>query len=242
MRERRVSVIIPALNEAGIIENTLRALQTCRARAHEVIVVDGGSTDGTAELARPLADKVLHAARGRALQMNEGARQARGDILLFLHADTLLPDDADWLICWAMSCHPERGWGRFDIRLSGRHPLLRLVEHGITLRSAVTGIATGDQAIFVTRELFEAVGGFDPIPLMEDVALSRKLLVHARPCRLRAPVRSSSRRWEEHGILRTVVLMWRLRLAYFFGADPAELTKTYYAELTKTYYNPAGNS
>ncbi len=222
----RISIVVPALNEAGGIRASLAALQPLRARGHEVIVVDGGSTDGTMELAAPLADRVVAAARGRAVQQNAGAAAASGDILLFLHADTTLPQGADALVLDGLR-RSGRGWGRFDVRLSGRHPLLRVVERMIGLRSRLSGIATGDQAIFVRREWFRRAGGFPELPLMEDVAITRALKRLGPPLPLRARVTTSSRRWEERGIVRTILLMWRLRWAYFLGADPADLARRY---------------
>lgn len=227
MPEPRLSVIVPALNEAASIGETLRALRPLRARGHEVIVADGGSADGTPALAAPLADRVVASERGRARQQNAGAAAARGGVLLFLHADTRLPPDADALILAGLE-RSGRGWGRFDVRLSGRHPALRVIERMIGLRSRLSGIATGDQAIFVAREAFDRVGGFPEIPLMEDVALSKALnSAIGPPLCLRETVVTSSRRWETRGIARTVVLMWRLRFAYWRGADPAELAKRY---------------
>jgi rSAM/selenodomain-associated transferase 2 len=222
----RISIIVPALNEAPGIAETLRALQPLRARGHQVVVVDGGSTDGTAELAHPLSDRVIASERGRAAQQNAGAAAAAGGVLLFLHADTLLPPDADRLVLDGLTASG-RGWGRFDVRLSGRHPLLRVVERMIGWRSRVSGIATGDQAIFVRRDWFRRAGGFPRIPLMEDVALSRALRRMGPPLCLREPVLTSSRRWEERGVVRTVLLMWRLRLEYALGADPARLAEKY---------------
>jgi rSAM/selenodomain-associated transferase 2 len=215
------------LNEAGTIESCLRALTRLRARGAEVIVVDGGSADATAALAAPLCDCVLSAPRGRAVQMNAGAAQARGDVLLFLHADTALPPDADRLVLDGLHASGRR-WGRFDVRLSGARPLLRAVERAMNWRSRLTGIATGDQALFVERVLFARVGGFPDLPLMEDIELSARLRRQGRPLCLRARVVTSSRRWDQHGVLRTILLMWRLRLAYFFGADPSALVRLYY--------------
>ncbi len=222
----RLSIIIPALNEAAGIAETLSALQPFRARGVEVIVVDGGSSDATIERARPLADRVLGAPRGRAVQMNAGAAAASGDALLFLHADTILPPDADGLVLYGLS-GTGRAWGRFDIAIDGGNPLLRLVSGMMNWRSQITGIATGDQAIFVTREAFAAAGGYPDIPLMEDIALSKRLKRIGRPLCLAARARTSGRRWTRRGTIRTIVLMWQLRFAYWRGADPAALAMRY---------------
>ena len=222
----RLSIIIPVLNEPAVIGAALNALAPFRARGAEVIVVDGGSADDTAARATPLADRVISSARGRAIQMNAGAAGAGGDVLLFLHADTRLPPGADALIGEGLA-HAQRAWGRFDVTIDGRHPLLPLVARLMNARSRLTGIATGDQAMFVTRDVFSAAGGFPAIALMEDIALSARLKRISAPLCLRARVTTSGRRWESHGVLRTILLMWRLRLAYFFGAKPEELAGRY---------------
>jgi rSAM/selenodomain-associated transferase 2 len=214
-------VIVPALNEAAGIAAALQALAPLRARGHEVIVVDGGSADATRDIAAPLADRVLGARRGRALQMNAGAAVAGGDALLFLHADTRLPELADRLVMDALR---KRNWGRFDVRLQSTRASLRVVAAAMNLRSRLTGIATGDQAIFVRREAF---AGFPEIALMEDVAFSKAMKRVSPPACLRARVTTSARRWERNGVLRTVLLMWRLRLAYFLGASPERLARRY---------------
>ena len=221
----RLSIIIPCLNEADTIVDALEALAPLREHGHEVIVVDAGDDD-TAERAAPLADHVLQAPRGRAVQMNRGADVATGSVLLFLHADTRLPAKAERAIREGMAATGLE-WGRFDVRLSGQQPLLRIVETLMNWRSRLTAIVTGDQALFVSRDLFRAVGGYPEIPLMEDIALSELLKRHGRPLCLHERVLTSSRRWEQGGILRTVLLMWWLRLRYFFGADPALLARVY---------------
>jgi rSAM/selenodomain-associated transferase 2 len=222
----KLSVIVPALDEGDRIAATLDALANLRALGVEVIVVDGGSRDATVQRARLRADRVIPAPRGRASQMNAGAEKATGDVLLFLHADTRLPSDTDHVVLNALA-RSGSAWGRFDVKIEGRHPLLAVVGALMNLRSRLTGIATGDQAIFVKRDTFQAVGGFPAIELMEDIALCKRLKRVGRPLCLRQRVVTSGRRWEEHGVIRTMVLMWRLRLAYFFGADPAELARQY---------------
>ena len=226
-----LSIIIPVLDEAGSIEATLAALAACRALGAELIVVDGGSVDATRALACPHADAVLDSPRGRAAQMNAGARASGGAVLLFLHADTVLPDGAMQAVIEGLS-QANRMWGRFDVTIAGKAPLLGLVAWMMNARSRLTGIATGDQAIFARREEFEAVGGFPPIPLMEDVALSRALRRRSPPLCLRERVVTSGRRWERQGTLRTILLMWRLRLAYALGADPHRLARLYDVERT----------
>jgi len=224
----RLSIIVPALNEADTIGGLLADLAPFRTAGAEVILVDGGSSDGTPERAAAHVDRVLPTEKGRAAQMNAGARVAVGDLLWFLHADTRVPADAAAALqdAWAGGAR----WGRFDVRLSGRHFLLRLVERGMNIRSRLTGIATGDQGIFVTRAAFEQAGGFPPLVLMEDIALSTALRRLARPACLRVRLITSSRRWEEGGVLRTVLLMWRLRLAYALGADPTRLARRYHRD------------
>ena len=221
-----LSIIVPCLNEAEGIAGTVSALAPLRSRGAEVIVVDGGSSDGTVERAAPHADFVISARRGRASQVNAGAARARGEVLLFLHADTRLPESADALIVEGLR-RLRRGWGRFDVAISGSHPLLRVVAWLMNTRSRLTGIATGDQAIFATRSLFTAAGGYPDIALMEDIALCKRLKRFGPPLCLRHRVTASGRRWEQHGVVRTILLMWRLRLAYWLGADPRNLAVRY---------------
>ena len=185
-----------------------------------------GSSDDTVAIAREFADRVLDSARGRARQMNAGAAVASGDVLLFLHADTRLPEQADVLITQALG-NDKTSWGRFDVRLSGGQFMLRVVETLMNWRSRISSIATGDQAIFVRRAVFAQVGSYPDIPLMEDIALCKLLKRAARPVNLPAQVVTSSRRWEQRGILRTIVFMWRLRLAYALGASPQRLAQLY---------------
>ena len=222
-----ISVVIPVLDEADGIARTLRPLQALRGHDIEVIVVDGGSRDGTRHAAHSLCDRFLDAPRGRARQMNAGAGAAGGHVLLFLHADTRLPSGWSRMVRDALE---GRGceWGRFDVQLDGTYPMLRVVERAMNLRSRLSGMATGDQAIFVTRSAFRTAGGFPEIALMEDIALSRTLRARSRPICLRAAVITSSRRWERNGIARTILLMWRLRLQYAFGADPEKLARLYH--------------
>jgi rSAM/selenodomain-associated transferase 2 len=222
----KLSIIVPVLNEGEGIGGALDALADLRALGTEVVVVDGGSRDATIQRARLRADRVIVAPRGRARQMNAGVEKAAGDVLLFLHADTRLPADVDHVVLNGLE-RSGRVWGRFDVRIDSRHPLLFAVARLMNLRSRLTGIATGDQAIFARRDAFHAAGGFPDIPLMEDIALAKRLKRISRPLCLRECVVTSGRRWETNGVLKTIVLMWRLRLAYFFGADPNELARQY---------------
>lgn len=226
-----LSIVIPVLNEAPTIVEALQRLQPLRQRGVEVVLVDGGSRDATIDLAQPFVDRLVLARCGRAVQMNAGAEAARGDLLLFLHADTVLPDGADGDIENALA--RDDVWGRFDVIIDGRHAMLAIVAWSMNLRSRLTGIATGDQAMFMHRDAFTAVGGFPVIPLMEDIALSRALKRLGRPACLRQRVTTSGRRWQQHGVFRTILLMWWLRLAFFLGADPSDLAMRY-------GYGPAG--
>ena len=221
-----ISVIVPAIDEAETIEAMLATLAPLRARGSEVIVVDGGSRDDTAERATAGATRVIHARPGRAAQMNAGAAVATGELLWFLHADTKV--DEPVLAAMEAAAHdPGVSWGRVGVRLDSWRPLLRLTAVLMNIRSRLTGIATGDQGIFVRRVLFDRIGGFPEQPLMEDVEISARLKVHAAPRCLPTGLTTSARRWERHGVIRTILLMWSLRLAYWRGADPAELAARY---------------
>lgn len=221
-----LSIVVPVLNEAAGIAGTLEALAPLRARGAEVIVVDGGSRDATVAIATPLADRVIDGPRGRARQMNAGAQQASAARLLFLHADTRLPEHADALVVAALDAHP-LAWGRFDVVIEGRSRMLPVIAALMNRRSRWTGIATGDQAMFMTRAAFEAAGGFPDQPLMEDIELSKRLKRLRAPACLRERVTTSGRRWEQRGVWRTIVLMWRLRLLYALGVSADRLAPWY---------------
>lgn len=221
-----ISIIIPTLNEGQVIESCLRQLSGMRCRGHEVVVVDGGSDDDTLDRARPLADIVTQHKKGRARQMNAGAELASGEIYLFLHADTLLPVEADKMILECVELYSDC-WGRFDVKLSGTHWLFRVIGFLMNSRTRITGIVTGDHGIFVSRKWFDTIGGYEEIDLMEDISLSKRLKKLGHPVNLKASVITSSRRWEENGILRTTYKMWRLRLAYAIGVNPDHLVTQY---------------
>ena len=226
----RLSIVIPVLNEAECLPGLLEHLASLRVRDSEVIVVDGGSEDDSRQAALRAGALVIHGDRGRARQMNAGAAVAQGDVLLFLHADTKLPPSAEQAIGAAIRrggrIH-EYAWGRFDVCIAGRSFMLRMVSSLMNWRSRLTGIATGDQAMFMTRRAFESVGGFPDQPLMEDVELSKRLLALSKPICLSDRVVTSGRRWEAHGVWKTIWLMWRLRWAYWRGTDAAELARLY---------------
>lgn len=225
----RLSLIIPVLNEGKTLNSFLLRLQTYRSRGHEIILVDGGSSDGSLALGDGLVDRQLRSPPGRARQMNRGAAAATGELLLFLHADTELPAEADCLINHGLAdCG--RDWGWFDARLDNRAPAYRLIGSLMSLRARLTRVATGDQALFVRRSLFESLGGFPDIPLMEDIAISKRLRQQGKPLVLASPVVTSSRHWRRRGLLRTVLLMWSLRLQYFLGVSPERLHRRYYPE------------
>ncbi len=218
-------VVMPVLNEAQAIEATLQALAPLRQCGARVVVVDGGSEDDTMAKARPHADAVISAPRGRAAQMNAGAALGWGEVLLFLHADTTLPDGADERLLQALT--QGHLWGRFDVRIAGRHRMLAVVATMMNLRSRWTGIATGDQAMFMRREVFAQLGGFAPLPLMEDIDMSRRLRGLGAPACLRERVITSGRRWEQRGVWRTMALMWRLRWRYWRGESAHALAQDY---------------
>ena len=225
MNAARLSIVVPVLDEAAGIVASLDALAPLRARGHEVIVVDGGSRDDTVARCAGRADALIEAPRGRARQMNAGAARAQGELLLFLHADTTLPARADAAIAQAVAGGAL--WGRFDVKIEGRSMMFPLIAALMNRRSRWSGIATGDQAMFVERALFERIGGFSGQPLMEDIELSRRLRRIGRPACLRERVLTSGRRWEQRGVWRTIVLMWRLRWHYWRGASPEVLAKAY---------------
>jgi len=224
--DARISIIMPVLNEAGSLPATLRSAQALRAQGAELIVVDGGSDDETLPLCHGLADQVLQSPRGRARQMNTGACAASGEILLFVHADTTLPANALARVAEHLSSR-RHAWGRFDVDIAGRAALLPVIARLMNLRSRWTGIATGDQAIFVRRDVFEAIGGYPDQPLMEDIELSRRLLRRSRPACVAARATTSGRRWEQRGVWTTIALMWRLRLLYWLGVPAERLASAY---------------
>jgi rSAM/selenodomain-associated transferase 2 len=223
---RALSIIVPVLDEEARIGTALSALAPLRARGAEVIVADGGSRDRTVEIALALCDRVIEAPRGRGAQMNAGAAAATGAVLLFLHADVSLPPDTDALVLDGLR-DTGRQWGRFDVRIEGESPLLPVISWSMNWRSRLTGIATGDQAMFATRAAFDAAGGFPEIALMEDIVLSTRLKAIGLPLCLTARVVASGRRFDERGAIRMMLLMWRLRLEFWLGMPPATLARRY---------------
>ncbi len=221
--ERQLSIIVPVLNEGATAEACLKQLDAWRCYA-EVIVVDGGSVDDTAELAGLHADQLVSSERGRAVQQNAGAAAAAGDHLLFLHADTQLQIEPGRFLD-ALGDTPD--WGFFEVALNGSDWRFRIIEWFMCRRSRMSSVATGDQCLFVKRSVFNELGGFSEIPLMEDIDMSKRLRATGRPLVMTPPVLTSSRRWERNGVLRTVWLMWSLRLRYWLGASPLDLAKRY---------------
>jgi rSAM/selenodomain-associated transferase 2 len=221
----KLSVIVPVINEEMNLSRIAGCLRSVIEQGHEVIIVDGGSTDNTLTIAYDISDTVIISKKGRALQMNNGASVASGDVVLFLHADTLLPENVAEIISDVYV--GENFWGRFDVRLSNEKYVYRLIECMMNMRSSLTSIVTGDQAMFFEKNLFDRIGGFPEIALMEDVEISRQLKKISKPVRLKSKVVTSSRRWETNGVVATVLLMWKLRLYYFFGVSPEKLSQMY---------------
>ena len=221
----KLSVIVPVLNEEVNLSRISSSLRSVIEQGHEVIIVDGGSNDNTLTIAYEITDTVIISKKGRALQMNSGASIASGKVVLFLHADTLLPENVAEII--SAACVGENFWGRFDVRLSNNKYVYRLIECMMNMRSSLTSIGTGDQAIFIEKGLFDRIGGFPEIALMEDIEISRRLKKISKPVRLKSRVVTSSRRWERNGVFATVFLMWKLRLYYFFGVSPEKLNQMY---------------
>lgn len=235
MTDIRITVIVPVLNESSSACPALRALSPLRAAGHEVIVVDGGSSDDTIACCQPWADQVLSSDRGRARQMNAGAAQAAGDLLWFVHADTLVSPAAATALLQSAKQASEAGgsnslWGRFDVRIVGTHRFLPVIAWCMNVRSRLTGVMTGDQGLFVARPLFERCSGFRDLPLMEDVEFCKRLRRVAAPLCLEHRLLTSGRRWEDKGVLKTILLMWSLRLAYVSGVSPERLVDWYYPQ------------
>ena len=226
---QRLVVIVPVLNEGARVATLLRSLAAARAQGAQLIVVDGGSTDGTVRVAQPWCDRVIHGERGRGAQLAAGISASQRPFIWLLHADSALPNDAAAAVVATLA----RGtaiWGRFDIALSGNDARLRVIASLMNLRTRLTGIVTGDHGVFLRRELLLVVGGMPAYPLMEDIELAKRLRRVAWPIALSATITTSSRRWLQQGICRTVLGMWWLRLRYFVGASPADLARKYYGE------------
>lgn len=225
----QLSVIVICLNEGAAIASTLTPLDAWRKRGVEVIVVDGSSQDDTVQQASPHASQVVVVPAGRATQLNAGAAVAEGQILLFLHADTVTPNHADLIIGSSIAqAENPLAWGRFDVRIEGQSRWLLVIAFMMNWRSRITGIATGDQGLFMTRAAFDTVGGFANQPLMEDIEISQRLRQLVRPICLPQKVTTSGRRWETRGVWRTIVLMWSLRWRYWRGESATSLAKDYH--------------
>lgn len=222
-----LSVIIPVLNESGNIEETLKSLQPLMDEGHEVIIVDGGSCDDTILKCKKYTANILVSKKGRAIQMNYGAASASNNVLVFLHADILVPSNFSQIITQAIA-YKNKQWGFFRVKLSSDNILLKIVSYFMNARSCLTSIATGDQTIFVTKSLFNKINGFENIALMEDIEISKNLKQHTKPYCAKSYITASSRKWKQEGVIRTILLMWKIRLFYFFGVSTDDLVKMYY--------------
>lgn len=238
--EPLISFIIPVLNDRMSLDILLPQLQAYREKGHELLLVDGGSSDGSVSSATAQVDRILMTGPGRARQMNLGAENAKHEILHFLHADSRLPDKLDSLIQQSMQ-NPKQLWGRFDVSLDESGFAYSMIAFMMNLRSRLSGVATGDQGIFVRNTVFHEIGGFKVIPLMEDVALSKTLRKKSWPVCLEAKIITSARRWKQKGLFKTILMMWYLRLAYFMGADPEGLAAIYYPPDTSDGVNMREN-
>lgn len=238
----KLSIVIPLLNEADNLPKLMGHLAHLNPAPYQVILVDGGSTDNSVAIAKELIEslidsspsvisgqvidwQIIESAAGRALQMNAGAELATGDVLLFLHADTQLPNHA---IADITSAVRQAAWGRFDVRLDSSAWMLKVVSQMINWRSRFSGIATGDQAIFIKKPLFEQLGGYPQQPLMEDIELCKRLKAIGKPACLRSKVITSARRWQQYGTWRTIGLMWHLRFDYWRGVSADNIKQRYY--------------
>lgn len=222
---RSIAIVVPVHNERANLPAAWAHLAPCVYQGVQVVLVDGDSTDGTLVQAQALGFSVVSSEKGRAVQMNTGVQHVSADAFLFLHIDTQLP--AGWLNAVQSHLQDSVQWGRFDVQIAGHSPMLRVIACMMNWRSRYTGIATGDQAMFMTRQVFSTVGGFPLQPLMEDIEMSKRLLRLSRPACIADTVTTSGRRWERYGVWRTIFLMWRLRFAYWRGQNAAELAKAY---------------
>ncbi|MDH5356585.1 MAG: TIGR04283 family arsenosugar biosynthesis glycosyltransferase [Gammaproteobacteria bacterium] len=218
-----ISIIIPTLNEAGYLSQALTTLfDNIDQSRVEVIISDGGSQDATLAIAGQFPCRITSGAMGRSIQMNQGSQLAKGEWLFFMHADSSLP------VNWRSEIENAEAWGFFPVKLSGQSGLFRIIEYAMSLRSSITNIATGDQGLFFKRSFFNQLTGFPEIPIMEDIAISKNARQLYNPGIANSAIITSSRRWEKNGIVKTVLLMWWLRLAYWFGASPDRLHRLYY--------------
>ncbi len=222
----RLSIIVPVLNEADCLDQNLAKLFALpRVNSHcEVIVSDGGSTDRSLEIAQSYPCRIVHCNAGRATQMNTAWRQANGRFLLFLHADSSLP------VNFYDAFETDAEWGFFRLRLDNRALIYRIIESAINLRTRWSRVAGGDQGLFFKRTFFDSINAYPPIPLMEDVAICKIARRYNRPAIIASAITGSSRRWQQQGVIKTVLLMWLLRLAYWLGVNPERLQKIYYPQ------------
>ncbi len=219
-----IAIVIPVRNEAAMLPQALQRLKALQG-VDEIVFVDGESSDGSAALIQAAGFICLLSTAGRAKQMNMGTAQTKSEIILYLHVDTAI--SSSHISDIKKTYNQAFAYGRFDVSLSNKRLTYRIISFFINLRSCLSKVATGDQGIFVRRTMFEAVGGYPEIPLMEDIALTKALRRKGKVLCLRNKLETSSRRWEQHGVMRTVWLMWKLRFLYWLGVSPEKLAGMY---------------